>query len=126
MTFILLSSVSTLSGSVLMKASSNPTLHRVHKRDFSLPFDGWVASFTNHLNKEGDSVEKEEKVEKVEKEGKVEKEEKEENVENVEKEGRWIELTPVSSPLAATKEQMLTLGLKIVSLPTRAMLMSPS
>ena len=24
---------------------------------------------------------------------------------------RWIELTPVSSPLAATKEQMLTLGL---------------
>ena len=103
--FILLSSVSTLSGSVLMKASSNPTLHKVHKRDFSLPFDGWVASFTNHLNKEGDSVEKEEKVEK---------------------EGRWIELTPVSSPLAATKEQMLTLGLKIVSLPTRAMLMSPS
>ena len=88
-----------------MKASSNPTLHKVHKRDFSLPFDGWVASFTNHLNKEGDSVEKEEKVEK---------------------EGRWIELTPVSSPLAATKEQMLTLGLKIVSLPTRAMLMSPS
>ena len=105
MAFILLSSVSTLSGSVLMKASSNPTLHKVHKRDFSLPFDGWVASFTNHLNKEGDSVEKEEKVEK---------------------EGRWIELTPVSSPLAATKEQMLTLGLKIVSLPTRAMLMSPS
>ena len=103
--FILLSSVSTLSGSVLMKASSTPTLHKVHKRDFSLPFDGWVASFTNHLNKEGDSVEKEEKVEK---------------------EGRWIELTPVSSPLAATKEQMLTLGLKIVSLPTRAMLMSPS
>ena len=114
MAFILLSSVSTLSGSVLMKASSNPTLHKVHKRDFSLPFDGWVASFTNHLNKEGDSVEKEENVEKVEQEAKVEKE------------GRWIELTPVSSPLAATKEQMLTLGLKIVSLPTRAMLMSPS
>ena len=123
MAFILLSSVSTLSGSVLMKASSNPTLHKVHKRDFSLSFDGWVASFTNHLNKEGDSVEKEEKVEKVEKEENVEKVEQEAKVE---KEGRWIELTPVSSPLAATKEQMLTLGLKIVSLPTRAMLMSPS
>ena len=108
--FIFLSSVSSLKGSALMKTSSNPTLLNVHKRDYPLPFDGWVASFTNHLNKEGDSVEKEENVEKVEKEAKVEKE------------GRWIELTPVSSPLAATKEQMLTLGLKIVSLPARTKL----
>ena len=30
----------------------------------------------------------------------------------VEEEGRYIELTPVSSPLAATTEQMLTLGWK--------------
>ena len=56
------------------------------------------------------------KREEEEKEGKEEKEEKEE------KKGRWIELTPVSSPLAATKEQMLTLGLKIVSLPARTKL----
>ena len=39
--------------------------------------------------------------------------------EKKEKEGRWIELTPVSSPLAATKEQMLTLGLTIASLLSR-------
>ena len=80
--FIFLSSGSILSGSVLTKASSSPTLH-----------NGWVASFTkNHLEDGGS------------KEGKEEKEEKE---------GRWIELTPVSSPLAATKEQMFTLGLTI-------------
>ena len=30
-------------------------------------------------------------------------------------EGRYIELTPVSSPLAATTEQMLTLGWKSMS-----------
>ena len=30
-------------------------------------------------------------------------------------EGRYIELTPVSSPLAATTEQMLTLGWKFIS-----------
>ena len=101
--FIFLSSVSSLKGSALMKASSNPTLLNVHKRDNPLPFDGWVA---NRLKGE----------DKVKKEGKEEKEEKEE------KKGRWIELTPVSSPLAATKEQMLTLGLKIVSLPARTKL----
>ena len=106
MAFIFLSSVSSLKGSALMKASSNPMLLNVHKRDNPLPFDGWVA---NRLKGE----------DKVKKEG---KEGKEEKVEKEEKEGRWIELTPVSSPLAATKEQMLTLGLKIVSLPARTKL----
>ena len=90
---LLLSSVLMLNGSVL-KASSKPRLPKVHKGDYSLPFHRWVASFANQL-KEGEMMEKEE---------------------------RWIELTPVSSPLAATKEQMLTLGLKIVSLPARTKL----
>ena len=76
---LLLFSVSTLNGRVLLGDSSNRPLHKVYQGD------RWAASFTNPL-KEG---------------------------EKVGRKGRWIELTPVSSPLAATKEQMLTLGLKI-------------
>ena len=88
--FILLCSVSILNGSVLTKASSTSKPYKLRKRDSSLPYDRWIAFSTNQ-SKEDVRVKRE-------------------------KEGRWIELTPVSSPLAATKEQMLTLGFKIASL----------
>ena len=90
MAFILLFSVPILNGSILMKASSTSTPYKLRKRDSSLPYDRWIAFSTNQ-SKEDVRVKRE-------------------------KEGRWIELTPVSSPLAATKEQMLTLGFKIASL----------
>ena len=101
LTFILLSSVSILNGNVLKKASSTSTPHRLQKRDSSLPYDRWMSISANHL-KEGVRVKKGE-----------------------EKEGRWIELIPVSSPLAATREQMLTLGLKITPLRSCSNLTSP-
>ena len=88
--FILLCSVSILNGSVLTKAASTSTPYKLRKRDSSLPYDRWMA-FSKNQSKEDVRVKRE-------------------------KEGRWIELTPVSSPLAATKEQMLTLGFKIASL----------